>query len=217
MLEFGYYKCNQQGCNTNVSAKEMHEKYEALLCKYDVGEEVLSAFSVIIGRMLNSYSEVSGRESSELKRKISEIKKTIKEVKLRFASGKIDDDTFSVAIQEYTNRRDVLLLELEKWQMNISNQNEIIPVIIATASKIGTLWKNADLERKKKIQKLVFPEGIFWDKKKRAFLTKKRNATFDILDGISESYRNKKDRLYPKQSLCAGNGTIIEPFLKILK
>ena len=65
-------------------------------------------------------------------------------------------------------------------------------MIIATASKIGTLWKNADLERKKKIQKLVFPEGIFWDKKKRAFLTKKRNATFDILDGISESYRNKK-------------------------
>ena len=38
----------------------------------------------------------------------------------------------------------------------------MIPVIIATASKIGTLWKNGDLELKKKIQNLVFPEGIFW-------------------------------------------------------
>ena len=38
----------------------------------------------------------------------------------------------------------------------------VIPLlIIATASKIGTLWKNADLERKKQIQKLVFPDGIF--------------------------------------------------------
>ncbi|MBO5628362.1 MAG: recombinase family protein [Aeriscardovia sp.] len=191
-LEFGYYKCYRQGCNTNVSAKEMHEKYEDLLFKYDVDEKTLAAFETVIRRMFNSYSSESEKESASLKRQISEIKNTIREVKLRFASGKIDDDTFSVAIQEYTNRRDVLLLELEKWQMNISNQNEIIPVIIATASKIGTLWKNADLERKKKIQKLVFPEGIFWDKKKRAFLTKNRNAVFDILDRISATYGDEK-------------------------
>ncbi len=200
MLEFGYYKCNQQGCNTNVSAKEMHEKYEALLCKYDVGEDVLSAFSVIVGRMMNSYSEVSERESSELKRKISEIKKTIKEVKLRFASGKIDDETYSVAIQEYTNRKDVLLLELEKWQLDLSNQKEMIPVVIATASKIGTLWKKADLEIKKKIQKLVFPEGIFWDKKKRDYRTKKSNAVFELLGRISATYGNEKG-LPPREAV----------------
>ena len=55
-----------------------------------------STFSVIVGRMMNSYSKVSERESSEQKRNISEIKKTIKEVKLRFASGKIDEETYSV-------------------------------------------------------------------------------------------------------------------------
>ena len=27
----------------------------------------------------------------------------------------------------------------------------------------------------------------------------------------------KRDRLFPKRSLCAGNGTIIEPFLRTLK
>lgn len=146
----------------------------------------------MIGRMMNSFSEVSAREASELKRKISEIKKTIKDVKLRFACGKIDDDTYSVAIQEYTNRKDVLMLELEKWQIKISNQNEMIPVIIATASKIGTLWKNGDLGLKKKIQNLVFPEGIFWDKKKREYLTKKRNAVFELLDRFSMTYGDKK-------------------------
>ena len=33
--------------------------------------------------------------------------------------GKIDDDTFSVVIQEFNNRRDVILLELEKWNVNL--------------------------------------------------------------------------------------------------
>ena len=160
-LVFGYYKCYRDGCNTNVSAKEMHKKYEALLSKYDVSSNVLSDFETVLRRMMQSYSAESEKESTILKRQISEIKSTIKEVKLRFASGKIDDDTFSIAIQEYTNRRDVLLLELEKWQMDTSNQNEMIPVIVATASKIGTLWHEGDLERKKKsknwsLQKVYF-------------------------------------------------------------
>ena len=34
---------------------------------------------------------------------------------MKTASGKIDEDTYSVAIQEYSNRKDVLMLELEKW------------------------------------------------------------------------------------------------------
>ena len=191
-LEFGYYKCNQQGCHTNVSAKEMHEKYEELLFKYDLDEDVLSAFEVITRRMIQTHTEESEKEVASLKRQISEVNRTVKEIKLRFATGKIDEDTYSVAIQEYSNRKDVLLLEMEKWQINLSNQNEMIPVIIATASKIGTLWKNSNLEIKKKIQKLVFPEGIFWDKKKRDYRTNKRNAVFELLDTLSASYANKK-------------------------
>ena len=123
-IVFGYYKCNQQGCHTNVSAKEMHDKYVELLFMYDLDEEVLSAFSIIVRRMMQDYSDVSEKEASALKRKISEINRTVKEIKLRFASGKIDEDTYSVAIQEYSNRKDVLLLELEKWQINLSNQND---------------------------------------------------------------------------------------------
>lgn len=92
----------------------MHEKYEILLMNYDVDEKILADFETVIRRMMNSFSSESVKEIASLKRQISEIKNTIKDVKLRFASGKIDDDTFSVAIQEYTNRRDVLLLELEK-------------------------------------------------------------------------------------------------------
>ena len=163
-----------------------------MLTHYDMPEEVLNDSKVIINKMIESYADVSAKEASTLKRHISENDKLIKDVKLRFACGKIDEDTYSVAIQEYSNRKDVLMLELDKWQMNLSNQSAKIPVVIATASKIGTLWKTADLETKKKIQNLVFPEGIFWDKKKRDYRTKKRNAIFDLLDRISATYENKK-------------------------
>ena len=192
-LEFGYYKCNQQGCNTNISAKEMHEKYEALLLRYDMPEAMLYDFKAIINKMIDSYANVSAEETATLKRHITETNKTIKDIKLRYACGKIDEDAYTVAIQEYSNRKDILMLELDKWQMNLSNQSAKIPVVIATASKIGTLWKKADLETKKKIQNLVFPDGVFWDKKKRNYRTKKRNAMFDLLDWISGAYGDKKE------------------------
>ena len=42
--EFNYYKCNTSGCKTNISAKEMHEKYEDILNQYDLPECILRQF-----------------------------------------------------------------------------------------------------------------------------------------------------------------------------
>ena len=40
---------------------------------------------------------------------------------------------------------------------------------------------------------MVFPDGVFWDKKIRNYRTKKRNAMFELLDRISGIYRDKKE------------------------
>lgn len=187
-----YYKCNKTGCRTNVSAAEMHAKYEALLTNYELDESTVMVFEGILRDIFAEHAKKSVVESSTLKRHLSEIDRDIKNVKMRYATGKIDEDTFSTAIQEYNNRRDVVLLELEKWSTNLSNQEKQIPVIIATASQLATLWKTSDLKTKRRIQNLVFPEGIFWDKEKRNYRTKKTNAIFEIMSRLSITYGQKK-------------------------
>ena len=83
------------------------------------------------------------------------------------------------------------------------------------------MWKNADLERKKQIQKLVFPDGIFGYKKKRALLTKTRNAVFDLLDRISVSYGNEKglplSEAVPSCGNITNSLTFFNDFRKILE
>lgn len=190
--QYGYYKCNQRGCGTNVSAKEMHEKYEALLTHYELSEDMYFKFTIIANEVVKTLTEQSRKEVCILKKQISEIERTMKDVKMRYACGKIDEDTFSVAIQEYSNRKDVLLLEMEKWKMNLSNYETKIPLVISTISKLGTCWRTGNIDLKKEIQKIVFPEGIFWDKKIRDYRTEKRNSVFDLLDRISATYGNEK-------------------------
>ena len=83
-------------------------------------------------------------------------------------------------------------LEIEKCNDNLSNLEAQIPVVISTACKLGTLWHDGNLETKRKIQNLVYPNGIYWDKTKRCYRTQNRNKFFDILDRYSISYGKEK-------------------------
>ena len=190
--EFNYYKCNRSGCKTNVSAKEMHEKYEQMLNTYDLSENVLKKFEDVLRSELKVYQAESQEERQRLKKLITETENEIKNVKVRFASGKIDEEIYQVAIREMQNRKDILTLEIEKCNENLSNLETQIPIIISTACKLGTLWHEGNLETKRKIQNLVYPDGISWDKVKRCYRTQNRNKFFDILDRYSISYGKEK-------------------------
>ena len=98
-LSYDYYKCRETGCNTNVSAIEMHAKYEALLGNYNLSEDMVAAFADVLREYLRSFAEESIQQSRELKKKISEVDTSLKKIKMRFAEGVIDNDTYQTAIQ----------------------------------------------------------------------------------------------------------------------
>ena len=156
------------GVNLSVGYKEEHTKQERLY----------------VTPMWATFDKV--------KKMLTEADNEIKNMKVRYATGKIDEDIYEVAIREMQNRKDVLTLELEKCNDNLSNLEAQIPVVIATACKLGTLWHDGNLETKRKIQNLVYPNGIYWDKAKRCYRTQNRNKFFDILDRYSISYGKEK-------------------------
>ncbi len=84
------------------------------------------------------------------------------------------------------------LAQSNKVNKNLSNLEEMIPAVIATASNLSTLWHDSDYETKQRIEKLVFPDGVFWDKEIRDYRTEKRNVIFDLMDRFSMSYGKEK-------------------------
>ena len=44
------------------------------------------------------------------------------------------------------------------------------------------------------IQKLVFPEGVNWDKESRSYRTTNYNSFFEILHCVSDSYKNRQEK-----------------------
>lgn len=200
-----YYKCNKIGCKNNISAKEMHDKYQELLGKYDLPIELLSQYENNLRKLLRVYTDEIETQKTLLSKRLTEVDKQIKECYMKYATNKLDIEAYEVVIQELKKRKADIESELQEYGENLSNYEKVIPEIIVTCSKLGSLWRDSELHTKQKIQNLVFPDGILWDKEKRCYRTENCNEFFNILNKLSISYGYKKET--PSQedvSMCAG-------------
>ena len=86
---------------------------------------------------------------------------------------------------------------------NLSNQKRYIDAVIAMCCKLGTLWQESSLKTCQKLQNLVFPDGILWDKEIGDYRTIKTNEAWVLICKISDAYNNigEGDTLSPV-ALC---------------
>ena len=200
-----YYKCNRIGCKNNVSAAEMHCKYKQLLYAYDAPMSVLLQHESIIRDMFRAHTQESANQVTILRKRLTDIENDLKTCYMKYATGKLDDDAYNVTIDELKRRKANIEKDLEQYNLNLSNLDDKINAVVVTCSKLGSLWEQGDVDTKKRIQELVFPNGILWDRVKRNYRTENRNKFFDLLDRFSVSYGHKKETpSYEDVSECAG-------------
>jgi len=200
-----YYKCNKIGCKNNVSATEMYTKYRTLLRDYDLPVSVLERYEGIVRELLVSYMQESETQTTILKKRLTDVENELLQCQIKYATDKLNESVYNNVSQELNNRKAVIELELEKYNQNLSNLEGRIHEIIVTCSKLGSLWDGGDLETKRKVQELVFPSGILWDRDLRNYRTENRNSIFDLFDRLSVCYGDKKETLHSVDvSMCAG-------------
>ncbi len=59
--------------------------------------------------------------------------------------------------------------------------------------KLDSLWRDASLETCQKLQNLLFPNGVLWDKDKDNYRTFDENEALSIIARLSVNYKNKKE------------------------
>ena len=200
-----YYKCNKIGCKNNVAATEMHCKYKQLLCAYDIPMSLLLQYECIIRDMFTQHTQESESQVTLLKKRLTEVNNDLKTCYMKFATDKLDAEAYGIASAELKRKKADIEAELEKYSLDLSNLDNKINSVLVTCSKLGSLWEKGDRETKKRVQDLIFPDGILWDRTIRNYRTENRNAFFDLLDRFSISYGNKKETDSEEPvSTCAG-------------
>ena len=111
---------------------------------------------------------------------------------LRYGLREINDEVYNITISKLKDDKLTLTEELKRSQNISSNSSGFINEATLIYSNIGNLWEKADYNLKKKIQKLVFPNDLIFDKKKWQPRTENENEVFGLIRKISDSYKNKK-------------------------
>lgn len=84
-------------------------------------------------------------------------------------------------------------LELSKYDNDLSNLDNKINDVLLMCCHLGTMWKRAGLLTVLKLQNLLFPDGIYWDKVIDGYLTITENAELAVIRKITESYKREKE------------------------
>jgi site-specific DNA recombinase len=174
-----YYKCRTIGCKCNKSAKEMHNKFLEMLCEYDVKEELKEPLCC---KLESKWHEIN-KESYDLevsyKKQLKDIETKIENIEEGyFVTKEMGKETYDKFNARYRKEQMEIGILLSKLTIGISNPLATIQGAVNLSMELATEWASSDIDRKEKLQKLVFPNGIVYDKEKQAFRTDKVNSIF---------------------------------------
>ena len=92
----------------------------------------------------------------------------------------------------YEAQREELLSKTENPALNSSNLENAIEKALELSASLQDIWANGDLKQKQKLQNLVFPGGLGYDKPNDRVRTTKVNAVFSAIPSLTGSIEGIK-------------------------
>ena len=92
-------------------------------------------------------------------------------IQSKFGLGEINSEIYMAIMSELNSRLAEIRRELEDAGKNLSNMMKYINQTIEMSCKLGSLWNDSNFVDRQKVQNLVFPSGIYFDKEKDDYRT----------------------------------------------
>jgi site-specific DNA recombinase len=163
-----YYKCRKKGCCNNVSAKIIHDNFLGMLKPFQL-ELSPQANQFISKQILRSFTykiKEKELEESHLKNQLKDIEDKISKLEEKFILDLINNELYHKFHDKYKDEKLEVLTKLDKYQNKVSNLEMNVNKVIEFSSNISSLWVSSNYDNKLKIQKLLFPKGISYDREK---------------------------------------------------
>ena len=189
-----YYKCNKKGCKSNHSTEKLHQKYINLLNGYNIPDEFIPILRDVLRKVFEEYNQNKGETKKVLLKRKTECENRIKAVKVRFGLGEINSEIYTATMSELNSRLAEIRRDLEDAGKNLSNMMNYINQTIEISCKLGSLWNDSDFSNRQKIQNLVYPSGIYFDKKNDDYRTENENEVFKIFRRFTAVCEGEKEK-----------------------
>ena len=216
-----YYKCQTcSGVSINANTPRRQPKntganniFVELLNLFSLKKELEPIFNLQLQKILTNHSDSTKQEQAIFKKRFTELNEKREKLNKRFAFGDIEKEIFDKYIVEIDMEIQSLQQKYQIPDLEISNLDKSVKKLLDIVRNISKYWKLASVSNKKRIQELLFPEGLVLDIERRQYLTSKMNSLFMLkldLMGLTEEDKKKLPINFDGESdLVAGAG--LEP------
>ncbi len=208
-----YYKCNTKGCCSNKSAEKLNQEFEQLLKRFEIKPKYAK---LIEERLTDALSKVKNQEQEKttdhIKRK-HQILEKIEQMEERYVTGEIKKDLYEKFKTKFTNELNEVLKEIQPFKNKLSNSNLSKEKMMEYSLNISKIWASGDLWERQTLQKIVFPDKIYYNCDKSNYRTEKVNPILSEnlrLSRVFSQLETKNPSRFERDS-CKVGATGVEP------
>ncbi|WP_118952537.1 hypothetical protein [Taibaiella helva] len=145
----------------------------------------------------NQLTELGEQQRCNLDKELSEVSKKLERLEERFVMEEITGDMFDKYAGKFKAEQRELEAAIAKAGKRVSNLDQCIQNAIELSSKLATVWDLSDYKGKHELQFLLFPDGIYYNRKTEECRTPKVNEVFSyIADLAMVKAKNKTGNIH---------------------
>ncbi|WP_394332975.1 recombinase family protein [Pedobacter insulae] len=192
-----YYKCSTIGCSNNKNADALNKRFEKILGYFNLGVSekfigVIKKQALTTFNQLNDGNEKSKDVYKDLSQQLVELNKKIERLEERFIEEEITRELYLKYLEKYQVDKKEIESGLLKTSKRVSNLSECVDLTIDFALNMQSRWLTADYYTKQRLQFLIFPEGIGYDKKNDECRTPRINSLFAYVANLQQVLTKNK-------------------------
>ncbi|WP_430412343.1 recombinase family protein [Kordia sp.] len=187
-----YYKCKTVGCPCNKNANDLHDKFNDILSNYQLDKKYIAPLKIQLKHTFEYFNTANEDNTAHLKYSLKAVDDNINNIEERFVIGKIDGELYQKYSKKYNEEKEGIQKEIQKNSLDSSNLENYIDNSIDLLCNLHNIWRLGNYNEKQKFQKLMFPEGIVYDRKNDRVRTNKVNSILELTRSLSISLDHKK-------------------------
>jgi site-specific DNA recombinase len=188
-----YYKTRDKGTAVNLNAKIMNQAFLNELERIEsVIKDEIKLESLVLEfvkeKMANRLEEQEGKVKT-----INALKSKILSLEERFVEGELEKDLYQKYRQKHEQEIREIEVEMSKSKFSSSNLEMAVKKGISISRNLSQLWLSSDYSDKQRLQYLIYPEGIWYNKQTNIVRTPRINSVFSAIACLSRvTAENKK-------------------------
>ncbi len=187
-----YYKCKTNGCSCNRNTNILHQHFKDILSLYQIDRALIEPLKKQLKYTFNYFNKSDKEQLPVLHRNLKAVEEKIEKMQERYVIGEIEVELYRKFKDKFVEEKEKIEQEIQQSGSISSNLDNYIENALKLFSNLNKMWELCDYTGKQKLQKLLFPSGIRYDRKNDVVQTFEPNPVMELVRSLSDGLLKNK-------------------------